>query len=121
MKEYKSSIALFMLKIAVGIILLCPTLGLSSLYLLDVVWKYYSKTLFVNDNALLVRTGIINIQTNEIRYNKINGIYIKKNWLGRLLGYGTLVISVGNDTTGILFMNVDQPELLKATIEAKLS
>jgi uncharacterized membrane protein YdbT with pleckstrin-like domain len=66
----------------------------------------------ITDKRLLIKTGILNIQSVEINISKIESISVSQTILGRILNYGNLQISgAGNPLVKLEY--VDSPLMFK--------
>jgi uncharacterized membrane protein YdbT with pleckstrin-like domain len=52
-----------------------------------------STELVVTDKRLIVKYGIISTQSIEIRFDKIETVRVKQGLMGRILGYGDIVVT----------------------------
>ena len=65
---------------------------------------------------VIFKSGIVSIQTSEIKIDKIESIQIDQSFWGRILGYGNICFS-GTGTAKVEFYNVDNPWDIKPQIE----
>jgi uncharacterized membrane protein YdbT with pleckstrin-like domain len=79
--------------------------------------RYLSESITVDDNHVQIKTGILSNHETEIPLSKINSVSIRQGLFGKILGYGDIIISTGNDTNGIVFKNIDKPKDLKETLK----
>ena len=49
----------------------------------------------VTDRRLIFKGGVINRRVNELVHNKIEGIFFTQPLMGRLFGYGTILVTTG--------------------------
>ncbi len=78
--------------IALGAILL-PAFGIGLLIWLLVYIKIRSTELAVTSRRLIVKHGFITRRTVEINLGKIESLEVHQGLMGRLLNFGTLVVS----------------------------
>ncbi len=86
------------------------------LWLWDYI-KYRSKEYAVTTKRVIVKTGVIRIDTDELRNERIENIQINLSLLGRLFGYGDLEFK-GTGGTEVVFLFIADPVGTKKTIEA---
>lgn len=79
-------------KIALGIILL-PLLGLGLIFLVWAFVIYKTTEIAITSKRVIAKFGFISRRTIEINLPKIESIQVDQNVLGRILNYGTIVIS----------------------------
>lgn len=78
-----------------------------------------SINIFIKDNQLTFRKGVINKTVFDISLKKYEGIYISQNLLGRILNYGTLTVSTGEISGSF---KIKKPnELRKVILEKTLN
>lgn len=78
-----------------------------------------SINIFIKDNQLTFRKGVINKTVFDISLKKYEGIYISQNLLGRMLNYGTLTVSTGEISGSF---KIKKPhELRKVILEKTLN
>jgi uncharacterized membrane protein YdbT with pleckstrin-like domain len=83
------------------------------------IWLYkisevYYQSLIIEEDCLRIRWGILFVEDEEIRYNKINTIKVNT-----ILWMWNLEIMTGNDKK-IVFTHLDNYELAKKLINEKL-
>lgn len=79
--------------------------------------SYYAIGIKLEKDHIVLTTGIISKETADVPYNKINTISVKQGLWGRFLGYGTIVIYTGNDSSGIKVVGIDEPNDLKRIVK----
>ncbi len=75
-----------------------------------------SLTVKLTDSSVIYSKGLLSRQSNEVPYSKINSVNIKQGMVEQGLGYGDVIIMTGNDVTGIVLENIENPQGLKADI-----
>ncbi len=80
------------------------------------ILDYLRRTLTITKNGLILKKGILTMHITEMPYSKINSVSVRRGLLGNIFGYGDIIILAGNDTGGIPFKGVEDPEGLKANI-----
>jgi len=104
--------------LALGLVLL-PVFGVGL-----IVWgiayiRIKSTEIAVTTKRLIVKRGFIRRSTIEININKVESIQIDQEMIGRMLNYGTLVIS-GTGTSHAPITGVSEPlAYRKAFIKAQ--
>lgn len=81
--------------------------GISSLL------KKRSLKLFVMEGTLNISSGIFYKMVHEMPINRMEGISVFQNWMGRLFNYGTLAVSIGNN---VLMYSISNPAALKSEL-----
>ncbi len=84
------------------------------------VLKFLKNSLTVSEKGILLTKGVLSTTTIEIPFSKINSVTVRRGVLGKLLGYGDILILAGNDMQGVPFAGVDNPEGLKSEIMNKV-
>jgi len=121
MTEYRPSKVKFTISMFIGLMMLCPTFGLWIFVMMLQIWNFFSRSLIVEENQIVLRNGIINIKRQELPYNRINAVEVDQGLIGRGLYYGTLRIHVGNDITSIQFKDIDNPYDIKRVLNEKMA
>jgi uncharacterized membrane protein YdbT with pleckstrin-like domain len=104
--------------IALGIILL-PAFGIGLILLIIAYIKYKTTELAITTRRVIVKFGFISRRTVELNINKVESIQVDQSVMGRILGYGTLVIS-GTGTSHAPIPGISNPiAFRKAFIEAQ--
>lgn len=78
--------------ILTGVVLL-PLFGLGLLFLAITYAQYKSTELAVTTKRLIVKHGFIRRATMELNIHKVESIHVEQGIIGRMLNFGTLVIS----------------------------
>lgn len=61
--------------------------------------------LMLTDKRLVVRYGILNLETVQMHFNRIESVEVFRPPIGRLLGYATVIITgTGSRVTGVPFI-----------------
>ena len=104
--------------IALGIILL-PVFGIGLIFLIIAYIKYKTTELAITTRRVIAKFGFISRRTVELNINKVESIQVDQSVMGRILGYGTLVIS-GTGTSHAPIPGISNPiAFRKAFIEAQ--
>ena len=83
--------------------------------------KLLSEKLTIGEKHLKLKTGILSNNEVEVPYAKINTISVKQGLFGKMLNFGAIVIYTGNDTSGIVFNQLDNPSEIKREIQQKMN
>ncbi len=78
--------------------------------------KLWTREMAVTNKRVVVRKGIISIDSDEIKNLKIEGIEVEQTVLGRILGYGNVCFG-GVGVGRLVFENVDKPWEVKRKAE----
>ena len=70
----------------------------------------------VTTKRVVIRSGIISVNTEELKISRIESVEIKQSILGRIFGYGSLWFS-GTGTSKVLFPNIIDPRGIKSRME----
>jgi membrane protein YdbS with pleckstrin-like domain len=74
------------------------------MYIFSQLTKHYL-LLVLTDQRVLMRSGILNLETIQMHYNRIESVEIFWTPMGRILGYGTIMITgTGSRVTSIPFV-----------------
>jgi len=88
--------------------------GIALLSLLPPFLRWRTAEFAVTDRRLLARVGLRSLQTLELPLPSVEAISVSATMLGRLLGYGTLLVSGGGTVES--FVHVAHPETLKDAV-----
>lgn len=87
-------------------------MGIISLFLIFLFIKGIIKIIrnkntkiYVTDNYLTFSTGILGKTFSEISLNKLEGMQFNQSFLGKMLNYGTLVVTTGEVTHSYFIEN----------------
>jgi len=69
---------------------------------------------------IISKTGVIAINSEELRLEAVENVELKQGAIERLLGYGTVVAS-GRGTAIVTFKDVDEPLAVKKAIGSRLN
>ena len=82
------------------------------------IYKYLDMGL--TDRRVVYKKGIISRDTHEIRLDAAESAFIEQSILGRLLGYGTVIIT-GRGESIASFKDIDNPIKVKVEIESAIN
>jgi uncharacterized membrane protein YdbT with pleckstrin-like domain len=78
-------------------ILLLPLFGLGLVLLLVAYVKYRTTELAITTRRVIAKFGFISRRTVELNIQKVESIQVEQSMMGRILDYGTLIISGGGN------------------------
>jgi len=91
----------FALRVLLGILLL-PVFGIGLIFLLHAFIEYISTELAFTNKRVIAKIGFIRRDTVELNIGRVESIQVVQSILGRILNFGTLIISgAGNPQTPI--------------------
>lgn len=96
-----------------GVTIIC--LPISGLLLLIAYLTIKSNEMGVTDKRVIRKSGIIMRDTSEILLSKVESVSVKQGFIGRMLGYGDVVIS-GSGGNDAVMKGVDDPLKFRARI-----
>jgi uncharacterized membrane protein YdbT with pleckstrin-like domain len=100
-------------------LLLLPAFGLGLILWVIAYVRIKSTEIAVTTKRLIVKRGLISRTTIEININRVESIQVDQTMMGRLLNFGTLVIS-GTGTSHAPIIGIAEPMAFrKAFIEAQ--
>src|SRR6185436_18149136 len=94
-------------RILLGILLL-PLLGVGLIFLVWAFVIYKTTEIAITSKRIIAKFGFISRRTIEINLQKIESIQVDQHILGRLLGYGTIVIA-GAGTPSLTVPSIADP------------
>ena len=78
---------------------------------------YYFTEFSITNKKVLAKKGIISRRTDELQLKKIEGVDVTQGIFGRMLGFGSIVIS-GTGSQKVVFNGVDNPLAIKKQIDS---
>lgn len=88
-------------------IIFCNLRAILTLFIAPIIDKY-SDEFAITNRRLIIKTGLISRKTFEMNLSKIESVNIDQTILGRILGYGTIII-VGSGGTREIFPSIKNP------------
>ena len=73
--------------------ILLPAYGLGLLFWLSAYLRYISTELAITDKKIIAKFGFIKRESIELLLPKVETIQVKQSMLGRMLNYGSIVVS----------------------------
>jgi len=104
-------------RLALFLLLAIPTFGIA---LLAAGWEWLRLRAIeqgVTDRRVVRKTGIVSRHTTELRLASIETVDLRQTSLGRVLGYGDVVLT-GRGETAMMFSRVADPLAVKRAIES---
>lgn len=93
---------------------------LPGIWLVMAIINYFSSEFGITNKRLVLKTGVIKRRTHENQINRIERINVEQGILGRLLGYGTIVVS-GSGGAISRFASVADPLTFRKRIQEQIS
>ena len=90
--------------------LVFPIIGLIKLLFVEYV---------LTNKRVVVKTGVISRNTDEMRLTKAETVEVKQSVLGRIFGYGKVIIT-GTGISNVVFSFVSNPLQVKKDIDSQL-
>ena len=81
--------------------------------------KYLTMEYGLTSKRVIVKTGFISRSTEEMKVNKIETVEIKQGVLGRIIGYGNVIVT-GTGISNVQLLGVKNPMMVKKSIDATL-
>ncbi|RMD79538.1 MAG: PH domain-containing protein [Lentisphaerae bacterium] len=91
----------------------------SALAWIITAFNYMTSEYAVTNKRIITKVGIISRQTMELLLRKVESVQVSQGILGRLFGYGTLIIS-GTGGAKNLCRNIAQPLKFRQKIHEQL-
>lgn len=102
--------------LAVWIVLGIPTLGLLWLMAIYEYLRLRGIEQGVTNKRVVLKTGIVSRQSEEMKLSSIETVEIEQTVLGRMLDYGTVKVT-GRGISDLVFRRIDDPLWVKRQIE----
>jgi len=100
----------------IGLALAPITLGLSMLFALAAVLDHYFTEYSITTRRVLTKRGVIRRRVSEVNIRKVEGVSVRQTVLGRILGYGDVIVR-GTGTEHLTIRMVQAPLLVKVSIQ----
>ncbi len=70
--------------------------------------KYLNSEFAITNKRIIIKYGSLSIKTLEMNISKVESVNVEQSFLGRLLGYGTIIV-VGTGGTKEPFAGISAP------------
>jgi len=92
--------------------------GLGIIFFLIAALRVYATEYFITNRRVYVKYGIISRRVLEIKVEWITGTIVNQGFMGRLLNYGSVVISTPGQYAGsVAMIGVSDPMHIRSIIE----
>lgn len=81
--------------------------------------KYMFTEYGLTNNRVVTKTGFISRSTEEMKLSKIETVEVKQSILGRILGYGNVIVS-GTGSSHVVISRVANPLDVKKAIDKEM-
>lgn len=88
------------------------------LWIFSIISLLFTEIALTN-RRVVVKKGVLSRTTDEMKLSKVENVELKQSILGRILGYGEIVVSGTGSGKTVLTM-ISSPLNVKKTIEAQL-
>ena len=102
----------------IPLLAILPLLMAIALGLLTII-NYLSAEFGITNKRVLKKVGFIRIYSREIMLSKIESIQAEQSLLGRLLGYGSIVVC-GTGGSRDQFMGIDDPLYFRQQVQEQI-
>lgn len=110
---------IFLLWFIVCSIFAIPTSGISYVFMLIPIILYITSEFCITNKRVIIKKGFISRQTIEMLLEKVEGVSYDQGIVGRLLGYGTIVIR-GTGGTPQKARKVAKPMFFQQAVTAEI-
>jgi membrane protein YdbS with pleckstrin-like domain len=124
--EFKTNTARYALYVVFWVIVclfFVNTDGLAGIIIIAIIalapstLKLLFHSMTIRENDIEYRVGWLRIRRIQIPFDKISSVDTDISILGRLLGYGTIMVQANNSNVNIRFKSINEPEKIKQLIE----
>lgn len=110
---YRATVSVWSLVPAIVLgVLLLPAMGFGLLLLFWAWIRYATTELAVTNKRVIAKTGLVQRKTIEMFLSKVESVQIDQSILGRILNYGTVLIS-GTGVHSAPFKSIADPLLFR--------
>ena len=98
----------------VGVVMLLAD-GVGVIFLVIALWQYLSAKatkIGITSQRLIAKKGVIFTDAIDINLKQLESISIKQGLLGRMFGYGTLIVT-GSGTSCVKLHYIEAPQALR--------
>lgn len=97
-----------------GVSIIC--LPISAMLLMYAWLKIRSTEMGITSKRVIRKSGVIMRDTSEIRLNKVESVSVKQGFLGRIFGYGDVIIS-GSGGNDAVMKRVKDPLVFRTNVD----
>ena len=83
--------------------------------------RMMSEELVLDSKNVRLKIGILSSHEIDVPLNRINSIAVRQGIMAKMLNYGSLIIYTGNDVSGIVFKQLNDPSGVKALIQSRMT
>ena len=102
---------------ALWIVLAIPTVGITLILALYEYLRLRSIEQGVTNKRVIYKKGIISRKSEEMKLNSIETVEINQGIIGRLFGFGNVIVT-GRGLSNVIFRTIDDPMVVKRQIES---
>mgnify|MGYP006091058141 CR=1 FL=1 len=81
--------------------------------------KYMFTEYGLTNKRVITKTGVISRSTEEMKLSKVETVEVKQSILGRIVGYGNVIVS-GTGSSNVIISRVANPLGVKKAIDSEL-
>ena len=112
-------------------ILTLVTYGIGLIWLIPTIIRLFTTEISLSNKRLVGKVGLINTKSMDSPLNKINSVSVESKLLGKIFGYGTVIVNTAsttyyfknilgaNDFKNRIFTEMDNYEESKITEQAQ--
>lgn len=93
-------------------------MAILSLWIMPAIARWSSEFAITN-RRIVIKTGFIRLHTLELNEHQVESVSVDQGLLGRMLGYGTVIIA-GNGGTREAFHHIAQPLAFRRAYQHQL-
>jgi len=93
---------------------------LPGIWLVLALINYFKSEFGITNKRLVLKTGVVKRKSHETQINKIEGISVEQGIIGRMLGYGTIVVT-GTGGGISRFACISDPLTFRKRIQEQIS
>ena len=79
----------------------------------------FTKKYVLTDKRVMLRSGVVGRRSHELLLTKIESIYVEQDLLGRLFGYGKVILH-GTGGVGVPMLGIENPRRFQGLIQAQI-
>ena len=89
---------------------------ISVLYFIYEMIKIYVSEFAITNKRVISKLGLIRRDVEEMNFKSIESVNLKQSIIGRILNYGSIIIS-GRGSSQVTFKDIDDPVLIRKKIK----